>query len=391
MDTSRSSSQPAGHIAVEGHAGVLVARLDGGPHALFDIEMSKQLKELVDRADRDPDIRAVVFTSKHPDRFLSHSDVRWLQGGGTGFPPINTRLARLATRTARLINRVPVVRTLVGMTRLKTLLQLDGFHATFLKMQASGTIFVAALNGSALAVGMEMALACDLRIMADGEHVIGLTEVLLALTPGGGGSQRLPRLIGTQQALIPILEGRPFTPAEALSLGVVDEVVPQEQVLARSIERAEYLSLRSKKSLGAIKRSIYFGSTLPIEDGLQFEHGEFLVRDQSKEGQGRMLAYIATTDATGELPLMNREAYARALAAGGSQAAPPSRSGRCGDLVLIGGSSPRDACRGGDDSEAVRNVERRHGLRDRPGRRSVGHAPGDAMSMQIRQRQCCTC
>ncbi|MEU0076014.1 enoyl-CoA hydratase/isomerase family protein [Streptomyces sp. NPDC006332] len=316
MDTSRSSSQPAGHIAVEGDAGVLVARIDGGPHALFDPEIAKQLKELVDRADRDPDIRAVVFTGTHPDRFLSHSDVRWLQEGGTGFPPINTRLAKLVARTARLINRVPVVRTLAGMTRLKTLLQLDSFHATFLKMNASGTIFVAALNGSALAVGSELAFACDLRIMADGEYVIGLTEVLLALTPGGGGSQRLPRLIGTQQTLLAVLEGRPFTPAEALSLGAVDEVVPKEKVLARSIERAEYLSLRSKKSLGAIKRSIYFGSSLSLEDGLQFEHAEFLVRDQSKEAQRRMLEYIATTDATGELPLLNRETYARALGAG---------------------------------------------------------------------------
>ena len=62
------NSQPAGHIAVEGHAGVLVARIDGGPHALFDPEIAKQLKELVDRADRDPDIRAVVFTGTHPDR-----------------------------------------------------------------------------------------------------------------------------------------------------------------------------------------------------------------------------------------------------------------------------------------------------------------------------------
>ena len=83
-------------------------------------------------------------------------------------------------------------------------------------MNASGTIFVAALNGSALAVGAELAFACDLRIMADGQYVIGLTEVLLALTPGGGGSQRLPRLIGTQQMLVAVLEGRPFTPAEAL-------------------------------------------------------------------------------------------------------------------------------------------------------------------------------
>ena len=305
-----------GHIDVENHGAVLVARIDGGPHALFDAALTKQLKELVDRADRDPNIHAVVFTGTHPDRFLSHSDVTWLQQGGVGFPPINTRIAGIVSRMARLINKMPIVRTLAGMTRLKTLLQLDSFHATFLKMNASGTIFVAALNGSALAVGAEFAWACDLRIMADGDFVIGLSEVLLGLTPGGGGSQRLPRLIGTQQSLVTILEGKPFTPAEALALGAVDEVVPRDKVLARAIERAEYLSLRSKQSIGAIKRSIYFGSSLSLEEGLQLEHAEFLVRDQSKEAQERMLAYIAATEATGELPLLNRETYARALSTG---------------------------------------------------------------------------
>ena len=78
MVKSRTSSQLTGQLAVEAHARVLVARLDGGPHALFDPEIAKQLKALVDRVDRDPDIRAVVFTGTHPDRFLSHSDVRWL-------------------------------------------------------------------------------------------------------------------------------------------------------------------------------------------------------------------------------------------------------------------------------------------------------------------------
>jgi enoyl-CoA hydratase/carnithine racemase len=314
MSTSQNNLNS--HIDVEDRGAVLVARINGGPHALFDASLTKQLKELVDLADRDPNIHAVVFTGTHPDRFLSHSDVTWLQQGGVGFPPINTRMAGIVTRMARLINKLPIVRTLAGMTRLKTLLQLDSFHATFLKMNASGTIFVAALNGSALAVGAEFAWACDLRIMADGDFVIGLSEVLLGLTPGGGGSQRLPRLIGTQQSLVSILEGKPFTPREALALGAVDEVVPQNEVLARAIERAEYLGLRSKQSIGAIKRSIYFGSSLPLEEGLQLEHAEFLVRDQSKEAQKRMLAYLAATEATGELPLMNRETYAHALSTG---------------------------------------------------------------------------
>ena len=310
------STPTTGHIDIETRGPVLVARIDGGPHALFDVAIAKDLKDLVDRADKDPNIRAVVFTGTHPDRFLSHADVSWLQQGGVGFPPINTRIAGLVARFATAINKTPGIRTIAHKTQLKTLLQLDSIHATFLKMNASGTIFIAALNGSALAIGAEFAWACDVRIMADGDYVIGLSEVLLGLTPGGGGSQRLPRLIGTQQTLSAVLEGKPFTPAEALELGAVDEVVPQQDVLARAIERAEYLSLRAKGSLGAIKRSIYFGSSLPLKEGLQYEHAEFLVRDQQKEAQQRMLGYIADSKATGELALLNPEKYAEALRAG---------------------------------------------------------------------------
>ena len=269
-------------LEMEEHGTTLIVRINGGKHALLSLDMATQLGKLVDRADKDANIRAVVFTGAHPDRFLSHADVAWLQEGGVGFPPINTRVAGIVSRMGRLINKLPIVRSLAGMTRLKTLLQLDDLHATFPKMNASGTIFVAALNGSALAIGAEFAWACDLRIMAEGDFVIGLSEVLLALTPGGGGSQRLTRLIGTRQSLAAILEGRPFTPAEALTLGAVDEVVSRDKVLERAIERAEYLSLRSKKSLGAIKRSVYFGSSMSLADGLQFEHAEFLVIDQSK-------------------------------------------------------------------------------------------------------------
>ncbi|WP_314454803.1 enoyl-CoA hydratase/isomerase family protein [uncultured Microbacterium sp.] len=314
--TSHATTRPGGRIDIEDRGAVLVARIDGGPHALFDVAIAEDLKTLVDRADKDPNIRAVVFTGTHPDRFLSHADVTWLQQGGVGFPPINTRIAGLVARFATAINKTPGVRALAKKSRLKTLLQLDAIHATFLKMNASGTIFIAALNGSALAIGAEFAWACDLRIMAEGDHVIGLSEVLLGLTPGGGGSQRLPRLIGRQQTLTAVLEGRPFTPGEALELGVVDEVVPQQDVLARAIERAEYLSLRAKGSLGAAKRSIYFGASTPLTAGLQYEHAEFLVRDQQPQAQQRMLGYIADAEATGELALLNPEKYAEALRTG---------------------------------------------------------------------------
>src|SRR6185503_7263735 len=98
-----------------------------------------------------------------------------------------------------------VLGPVVQKTPLRGVAQLDRLHATFLKMNASGVIFVAALNGSALGLGAEFAWACDLRIMADADYVIGQPEVLLGIMPGGGGSQRLPRLIGTHKALVAIL------------------------------------------------------------------------------------------------------------------------------------------------------------------------------------------
>jgi enoyl-CoA hydratase/carnithine racemase len=303
-------------LEVEDRGATLIVRINGGKHALLYPEMAVELGKLVDRADKDPNVRAVIFTGTHPDRFLSHADITWLQEGGVGFPPINTRVAGLVFRSATAINKVPGLRSIASKLGFKTLLQLDSLHATFLKMNRSGTIFIAALNGSALAIGAEFAWACDVRVMADGDFAIGLTEVLLALTPGGGGSQRLTRLIGSRQSLAAILEGKPFTPAEALALGAVDEVVPQDKVLERALERAEHLSLRAKKSLGAIKRSVYFGASMPLLDGLQFEHAEFLVRDQDKEAQKRMLWYIDAMKATGDLPLLDPKVYAHALSVG---------------------------------------------------------------------------
>ena len=303
-------------LEVEERGTTLIVRINGGKHALLYPAMAVELGKLVDRADKDPNVHAVIFTGTHPDRFLSHADITWLQEGGVGFPPINTRIAGLVFRSATAINKIPIIRSIAGKTKFKTLLQLDSLHATFLEMNRSGTIFIAALNGTALAIGAEFAWACDVRIMADGDYVIGLSEVLLALTPGGGGSQRLTRLIGARQALGAILEGKAFTPAEALALGAVDEVVPQNKVLERAIERAEFLGLRAKKSLGAIKRSVYFGSSMRLLDGLQFEHAEFLVRDQDKQAQKRMLWYIDEMDATGDLPLLDRKTYDHAVSVG---------------------------------------------------------------------------
>lgn len=305
-----------GHLDVEDRGAVLIVRVDGGPHGLFGLDVAEGLEVLVDRVDRDPGIRAVVFTGAHPDRFVSHADVRWLQEGGAAVPSLGRRGAAAVVRMARGVDRTRAVEPVVRRTPLRGALELDRLHATFLRMNSSGVIFVAALNGSALGLGAEFAWACDLRVMADGDFFIGQPEVLLGIMPGGGGTQRLTRLVGTHRSLLAILEGKPFTPAEALAAGAVDDVVPQDEVLRRATELAEHFGARSKTSIAAIKRAVYLGGSMSLAQGLHVERAEFLVQDQSADGQRLMLDYLEATEATGELPLYDPDVYAQALATG---------------------------------------------------------------------------
>ncbi len=310
------TQQLVGHLEIEDRGAVLIARVDGGPHGLFGRDIADQLEELVNRADRDPDVRAVVLTGAHPERFVSHAEVRWLQEGGAAVPPLGPRGTSVLARTAKGVNRARALEPVVRRTPMWPAVQLERVHQTFLRMNRTGTIFIAALNGSALGLGAEFAWACDLRVMADGDFFIGQPEVLLGIMPGGGGTQRLTRLIGTHQSLVAILDGKPFTPAQALANGAVDDVVPQDKVVARATELAEYLGSRSKGSVAAIKRAVYFGGSMPLTDGLHVERVEFLTRVLSTDGQQQMLDYMASTEATGELPLYDPDTYAEALDSG---------------------------------------------------------------------------
>jgi enoyl-CoA hydratase/carnithine racemase len=311
------TQQSRGDLVIEDRGAVLVARVDGGPHSLFGVQISDQLGALVDRADRDPNVHAVVFTGAREGRFVSHADVRWLQAEGAAVPQLSRPLASAALRIARGIDRARALDPVVQKTPMRGVAQLDRLHNTFLRMNASGVIFVAALNGSALGLGAEFAWACDLRIMADDEtFFIGQPEVLLGIMPGGGGSQRLTRLIGTHKSLVAILEGKPFTPAQALANGAVDEVVATDEVVSRAVEVAEYFGRRTKGSVEAIKRSVYFGGSMSLPEGLHMERTEFLGADQSPKGQQLMLQYLDDTDTVGELPLYHGDTYERALQSG---------------------------------------------------------------------------
>ena len=129
---------------------------------------------------------------------------------------------------------------------------------------------IAAINGFALGGGLELALACDIRIAAE-NATLGLTEVNLAIIPGGGGTQRLPRLVGKGKALEMILTGARIPAAEALRIGLVERVVPTGEALKAATELARTIAEKAPIALRYAKEAVVKGLGMALEDGLRLE------------------------------------------------------------------------------------------------------------------------
>jgi enoyl-CoA hydratase/carnithine racemase len=129
---------------------------------------------------------------------------------------------------------------------------------------------IAALNGSAIGGGCELALACDLRVMASGA-TIGLPEVRFGGLPAGGGTQRLPRIVGIGRAKQMLMLGTPVPADEALAMGLVNAVVPSDQVLPYAIELARELCRRPAYALESVKFLVNRSADLDLSSGLKLE------------------------------------------------------------------------------------------------------------------------
>jgi len=130
---------------------------------------------------------------------------------------------------------------------------------------------IAAIRGYALGGGLELALACDIRIAAE-DAELGLTEINLGIIPGGGGTQRLPRLVGRGKALEMVLSGRRVPAAEALRIGLVERVVPAAELMASAQAFARSIAEKAPIALRYAKEAVVSGVALPLADGLRLEN-----------------------------------------------------------------------------------------------------------------------
>jgi enoyl-CoA hydratase len=149
------------------------------------------------------------------------------------------------------------------------------FHAATQAISALGPVTIAAITGYALGGGLELALACDLRVVADDAR-LGQPEILLGIIPGGGATQRLPRLVGPARAKDIILTGRQVRADEALRIGLADRVVPATEVLDEALRLASELSRGARVAQVMAKRVIDSAVGTTLAEGLDHETSAFV-------------------------------------------------------------------------------------------------------------------
>jgi enoyl-CoA hydratase/carnithine racemase len=298
----------SGTLTIEQQDNVLVATLVNPPHGLMDRSMVVALGDLAARADADSGVGAVVLTGAHDSRFLAHYDVaEILVGAETGPGGLSPAVVRGSLRAMAAARRVRGADRILAGSPVAGLVAVEQFKDVLLSIQHCSAVWIAAINGHAMGGGCELALACDLRYMAAGDWRIGQPEILLGFPPGGGGTQRLARLLGTSRALRICLEGLPMTSARALEVGLVDQTVAREELLDVAVAEGRRLGRRPKAAIGAVKRAVYEGGSRPLVDGLRVEASEFVAALSTPEALGAMRSYVEALERTGELPAYDFE------------------------------------------------------------------------------------
>src|SRR4051812_18573413 len=211
--------------------------LDKPPANSYDFDFMEEMGAAVDAAAADDAVKVVIVRSASTRFFCAGADIKAFLANDTAG---NMKMINRGHEALAAIARVPKV-------------------------------FIAQIEGHALGGGLEISLACDLRFGARGTYKLGVPEVTLGLLPGNGGTQRLPRIVGVPRALDLMITGRPISPGEAHTLGILNRVFAAGECAERTREYALALASGATVAIGEIKQTTYAGVERPIADALARE------------------------------------------------------------------------------------------------------------------------
>lgn len=224
----------------------------------IDLEMWQELVRIWTDFRDDPELRAAVLTGAGEKAFCAGADAKTRGDYYASMTPFQRR------------DKAEQEPGLGGLTRNFPLWKP----------------VIAAVNGHCLAGGLELALACDIRVASE-SATFGLPEVKFGIIPGAGGTQRLPRLVPLSKALEMVLTGELITAEEAFRAGLVSRIVPRKDLLPAATALAEKICANGPLAVRAAKEAVYRGLDLPLEEGLRLE--QFLAEplrtsEDAKEG-----------------------------------------------------------------------------------------------------------
>jgi enoyl-CoA hydratase/carnithine racemase len=248
-------------VKVEHDGRVAIVTLDHPPVNALSTRLLEELEEAYDDLDHSDETRAIVIRGEGEKAFVAGADI-------TEFPAMREAIEEAAES---------------GSAR--------GIQKLAARMDAGRTPVVAAIHGYCLGGGLELAMACDIRIAAE-DAQLGQPEIKLGLIPGGGGTQRLPRLVGHGRALYLNLTGDPISGSQAYDWGLVEKAVPREGLMEAALEVARTLSERSPFAMGVIKELAAETRDLPLSDGLRREAQGFIRCIGSADGAEGVVAFL---------------------------------------------------------------------------------------------------
>jgi enoyl-CoA hydratase/carnithine racemase len=240
-------------VSLERHGGAAVVAYANPPLGTMTAAGAAEMLAAVQGAADDPTVRSIVITGGLPGIFIRHYDVGELA-------VMSERLG--ADQPAPAAPRGPAGRPGGHFGELVDLIT------------AAPKPVIAAINGLCMGGGFEISLACDLRIAGRDVTAIGLPETRLGIFPGGGGTQRLPRVIGEAKAVEMILRGRVMDAEAALTLGLVHELADDAE--ARALQIAAEFDARGAEGLAFAKRLTRAALDRPLAEGLADERASFV-------------------------------------------------------------------------------------------------------------------